>query len=43
VKSFLGFAHKVGFTRFDTAPLIKLKKAPRTLAQRFCRTSTSPC
>jgi integrase/recombinase XerD len=35
VKSFLGFAHKVGFTRFNAAPLIKLKKAPRTLAQRL--------
>ena len=29
VKSFLGFAHRVGFTRFNAAPLIKLKKAPR--------------
>jgi integrase len=35
VKSFLGFAHKVGFTRFNAAPLIKLRKAPRTLAQRL--------
>jgi integrase/recombinase XerD len=35
VKSFLGFAHQVGFTRFNAAPLIKLKKAPRTLAQRL--------
>jgi integrase/recombinase XerD len=35
VKSFLGFAHKVGFTRFNAAPLIKLKKAPRTQAQRL--------
>jgi len=32
VKSFLGFAHKVGFTRFNAAPLIKLRKAPRSLA-----------
>ena len=29
VKSSLGFAHRVGFTRFNAAPLIKLKKAPR--------------
>jgi Phage integrase, N-terminal SAM-like domain len=29
VKSFLGFANRVGFTRFNAAPLIKLKKAPR--------------
>ena len=35
VKAFLGFAHKVGFTRFNTAPLIKLKKAPRKVAQRL--------
>lgn len=35
VKAFLGFAHKVGFTRFNAAPLIKLKKAPRQLAQRI--------
>jgi integrase/recombinase XerD len=35
VKSFLGFAHKVGFTRFNAAPLIKLRRAPRTLAQRL--------
>jgi integrase/recombinase XerD len=35
VKSFLGFAHRVGFTRFNAAPLIKLKKAPRQLAQRI--------
>ena len=27
VKSLLGFAHRVGFTRFNAAPLIKLKKA----------------
>jgi hypothetical protein len=25
VKSFLGFAHRVGYTRFNAAPLIKLK------------------
>jgi integrase/recombinase XerD len=35
VKSFLGFAHRVGFTRFNAAPLIKLKKAPRQIAQRI--------
>ena len=35
VKSFLGFAHRVGFTRFNAAPLIKLKKAPRLIAQRI--------
>jgi integrase/recombinase XerD len=35
VKSFLGFAHRVGFTRFNAAPLIKLKKAPRRIAQRI--------
>ena len=29
VKSFLGFAHSVGYTRFNAAPLIKLKKAGR--------------
>ena len=33
VKAFLGFAHKVGFTRFNAAPLIKLRKAPRKSAQ----------
>jgi integrase/recombinase XerD len=35
VKSFLGFAHRVRFTRFNAAPLIKLKKAPRQIAQRI--------
>jgi site-specific recombinase XerD len=35
VKSFLGFAHRLGFTRFNAAPLIKLKKAPRKIAQRI--------
>lgn len=35
VKSLLGFAHKVGFTRFNAAPLIKLKKAPRLLAPKL--------
>src|SRR5215470_13324994 len=35
VRSFLGFAHRVGFTRFNAGPLIKLKKAPRQVAQRI--------
>ena len=35
VKSFLGFAHRVGFTRFNAGPLIKLKRAPRQVAQRI--------
>ena len=35
VKSLLGFAHTVGFTRFNASPLIKIKKAPRQLAQRI--------
>ena len=35
VKSFLGFAHRVGYTRFNAGPLIKLKKAPRQVAQRI--------
>jgi site-specific recombinase XerD len=35
VKAFLGFAHKVGFTRFNAAPLIKLRKAPRKIATRL--------
>ena len=35
IKALLGFAHKVGFTRFNAAPLIKIKKAPRQLAQRI--------
>lgn len=35
VKSFLGFAHKVGFTQFNAAPLIKLRKAPRLLAPKL--------
>jgi site-specific recombinase XerD len=35
VKSFLGFAHRVGFTRFNAGLLIKLKKAPRQIAQRI--------
>jgi hypothetical protein len=28
VNPFLGFAHCVGYTHFNVAPLIKLKKAP---------------
>ncbi len=32
-RSFLGFAHRIGLTRFNAAPLIKLKKAPRQVAQ----------
>ena len=35
MKALLGFAHTVGFTRFNAAPLIKLKKAPRKTAQRL--------
>ena len=35
VKALLGFAHTVGFTRFNAAPLIKLRKAPRQIAQRI--------
>ena len=35
VKALLGFAHKVGYTRFNAAPLIKLKKVPRQLAKRI--------
>ena len=35
VRAFLGFAHTLGYTRFNAAPLIKLKKAPRTLGQRL--------
>jgi integrase/recombinase XerD len=34
VKSFLAF-HRVGFTRFNARLLIKLKKAPRQIAQRI--------
>ena len=29
MKALLGFAHQVEFTRFNAAPLIKLRKAPR--------------
>ena len=35
VKALLGFARKVGYTRFNAAPLIKLSKAPRKTAQRL--------
>ena len=35
VKALLGFAHNVGYTRFSAAPLIRLKKAPRQIAQRL--------
>jgi site-specific recombinase XerD len=35
VMSFLGFAHRVGFARFNAGPLIKLKKALRQIAQRI--------
>ena len=35
VKALLGFAHKVGFTQFNAALLIKLRKAPRKTAQRL--------
>jgi integrase/recombinase XerD len=35
VKALLGFAHTVGYTRFNAAPLIRLKKVPRKTAQRL--------
>lgn len=35
IKALLGFAHQVGYTTFNVGPLIKLKKAPRKLAQRI--------
>ena len=35
MRSFLGFAHRVGFTRCNAAPLIKLKKAPSQIEQRI--------
>lgn len=34
-KALLGFAHRVGYTRFNVGPLIKIRKAPRKLAQRI--------
>ena len=42
VKSFLGFAHRVGYTRFNAAPFIKLKKAPRQVAQRITGRARDP-
>lgn len=35
IKALLGFAHQVGYTRFNVGPLIKIREAPRTLAQRI--------
>jgi integrase/recombinase XerD len=35
VKSLLGLASKIGYTRFSAGPLIKLKKAGRIVAQRI--------
>ncbi|MFT3730798.1 MAG: tyrosine-type recombinase/integrase [Hyphomicrobium sp.] len=35
IKALLGFAHQVGYTRFNVGPLIKIRKAPRKLAQRI--------
>ena len=35
VKAFLNFAHTVGFTQFNAAPLIKLRAAPGKRAQRI--------
>ena len=35
VKALLNFAHQVGFTRFNAAPLIKLRKVPRMISQRL--------
>ncbi len=35
MKALLGFAHKIGFTRFNAAPLIKLKRVQRKRAQRL--------
>jgi hypothetical protein len=43
VKSFLGFAHKVGFTRFNAAPLIKLRERRARSRNGSCPTSTLPC
>jgi integrase/recombinase XerD len=34
-KSAFGFAHQVGYTHFNVAPLIKLRNSPRKLAQRI--------
>jgi integrase/recombinase XerD len=35
VKALLNFAHKVGFSRFNAAPLIKMRKVKRERAQRL--------
>jgi site-specific recombinase XerD len=35
IKALLSFAHQVGYTRFNVGPLIKLRHAPRKLAQRI--------
>jgi hypothetical protein len=35
VKALLDFAHKVGFSRFNATPLIKIRKAKRERAQRL--------
>ena len=35
IKSFLNFAYRIGYTRFNAAPVIKLRKAPRQLAQKL--------
>ncbi len=35
IKSFLGFAHQLGYIAFNAAPLIKVKKAQRDLAKRI--------
>ena len=44
VKALLGFAHKVGFTRFNAAPLIRLRKAPRKTAHGSSpRSSCTSC
>jgi hypothetical protein len=43
VKSFLCFAHRVGFTRFNADPLIKLKEAPRRVGSASSARSKSPC
>ena len=34
-KSFLGFAHGVGYLAFNVAPFLKIEKAPRELAKRI--------
>src|SRR5512134_1892666 len=35
VKALLNFAHKIGFSRFNAAPLIKMRKVKRERAQRL--------